>query len=211
MKKLVLFFGLLLISGITNAAWFDNEDVHVRVRVALSQTTTQSSSTTILVALSSNTWPHYPYGTRELDISSIRWTLDKVATSTGTLKMGVVTYISGSSSTIAWIWARTLEKNVNNANMEGYENYGDAHIKCRVDPTKNKEGLSVGYLPYALTNDYTEGSVDITSSTVLGSAISAINPTASMTAHVGDIVFSFKNNFQAETASFEITYHSRDD
>ncbi len=114
------------------------------------------STTTIVIDLNASTttigqaaWPHKER--RELNISSIRFDLDKVAASTATIKLGVVTFVSTTTGCVSWFYNKTMMTNLSNTTNIEFLNYNPNYLRLRVEPVTSGEGAT----PYLISNDRT--------------------------------------------------------
>jgi hypothetical protein len=190
MKKLsafVLLVGLALGGMLRPAhAWIFQEipdkavTVHYRLPVAAA-----TSTTTLMVSLSSTTWPHSDRGYLNLD--AVKLDIDKVSTSSGTIKIGVVTAVNSSSGCVNWIWSREYSKNVSNTGVTGFASYLPAYVNCKVIAGANSD--TPGTTPYIIANDST------TWSTTFQTDVTLPTPTSfSWAPGLGDLVLSVVNS-----------------
>jgi hypothetical protein len=194
---IALFTGLILMAGFSHAALFEDDVFLVKHRLAVAAATT--STAVVVIDLSNTTsWPHKETG--EIIIDSIRYDVDKVAASTGSVKVGVITYINASTGTVTWFLNREFEKNVSNTQISAIQAYTEFPVRCRVDPLTPFTGST----PYILSNETTTGSTTYQSDVNLPSPVGNTSP------GVGDIVFAVtKDPTNAATVSIEIRYRSK--
>lgn len=211
MKKfLFLAFALIVPHGTLRAGLFDSVadrtvSVNYRLEVASGTTATVGTTTnTVVIHLSSTTynstaWRHT--GTREINISAIRCQIDKVAASTGSLRIGVVNAIDLSSGSVTWFYHKSFEKNASNTG-DDYNNADAAYFKTRVENGADQN--SDGVTPWLLSSDITSDSTLFQSDVSLGSPVGGTIPGK------GDIVMQVTNRDWANIlfVNLEILYHT---
>lgn len=202
MLKLTKFFTFtaLLFCVSQAQAWvfeqIPDKTVAVKYRHSLAANT---STNTILIDLSDTTnFPHKETG--QINISSIRVEFDKAAASTGTIKLGVVTYVNSSTGAVTWFYGKESLFNVSNAEPTDILNQSPNFYKLKVRP--NGEGTN-GSTPYVLSND-TSGFV-----TTFQTDVVLTTPTGTMAAPgLGDIVFQGSSGAATVVINIEVLYHS---
>lgn len=160
-----------------------------------------TSTTTILVDLSSTTvWPHK--GTREININSIRFVLDKAASGTFAARIGVVTYVDVSSGSVTWFWRNPTALNVSNtANV--HFTTGDYFYRTRVDPLV-PVSVTDGATPYIMSNEKTSLSTIYQTDVKLPTPASA----SGVAPGVGDIVLDIVKGASSQSISVEVVYYA---
>lgn len=206
MKKVL--FGLLICLGFistSQAGIFDDTgDRTVRVVYSTSSVAAAASTATILIDLSDTTnWPHKE--TREINISSLRVNFDKVAATTGTVKIGVINHVNTSTGSVTWFFDSSRFLNVSNADNDKFYNYTQNFIRTRVEGgTSGGTDALEGTTPYILSNNKTNGS------TTYQSDIKLTTLTGTNTAPGrGDIVMEWSKSDQAAwNLTVEIDYNT---
>jgi len=215
MKKLLL--GLLAVVGLCGIShavsmWdqVNNKSNFVRFRMAF--TTAVASTSTVLIDLSDTTnWPPKdPTNSANgyITIDGIRLTMDKLGSSTATVKVGVATYVDYSSGTVTWFYSHEDLVNTSSGTpVDSITNYGLYPLRCIVYPSTTQ---SAGKTPYILSNDQilqadTNVTVYKSSNTFLPSPA----PSGFTTPGIGDIVMDiYKSVAGAVTVGIEIFYHT---
>lgn len=202
MKKLLVFIGLMIsIGGISRAGFFETTpDYTMTVVYSTSVLTATTSTTTIVIDLSNTTdWPHK--NTREINISSVRIEVDKVAASTGTVRLGVVNFVNTSTGSVTWFAEKSLLNNVSNGDNDLYRNYSPNYIRTRVEGGQN---ITSGLTPYLFSVNRSSGSTSYQSDIVL--------PTLAGTFVApgrGDVIVEIsKTSLSPWTVNIEIQYHT---
>lgn len=170
--------------------------VHYRLSVAAGV-----STDTVVISLSSTTvWPHKETG--EINLDAIRLDVDKVAASSGTVKLGVVNYVDTATGTVTWIWSREFAKNVSNTDVSRFNSYLPCFLKLRVNP--NGYGVD-GSLPYIFSSTKAAGSTTFQSDVVIPSPANV-----SIAPAVGDLILEVVNSdgTNAIVVTVDLTYHS---
>lgn len=217
MKK-IFGFALLccfFLPKITQAAVVDplvvqEKSIHVHISTTIGKNIGAGTTSTLyvmdLVSLSTTTglFPHKDTG--ELDISGLSVVVDKIITTTGVIRVGIVNYISPSSASITWVYNNSF---VNNSSYTiiPYFQFPREFIRGRVK--SNATVLSTnrdGSTPWIVSNDNTTGSTFYTSTTPVNSPISA----GTVLPRTGDIILEVKT-FDATntfTLNLDMAYHS---
>lgn len=200
MKKIALLLWLGLIAPMLHAGPLDSL-FGDRYTLHYSTQVTATSTYTILVDLSSTTvWPHKETGF--IEIGKIKVSIDKIAASTGSIKIGVVTFSSTTAGNVEWFYSNQYEREVSNAKILDTQNFDDDNvIRAKVDstdPTLN------GTTPFIVTNDTLEGSTviqnDVRLPTMLGGQVFP-SP--------GDIIFTYtKDGANTVTINVLIEYQA---
>ena len=204
MKKLGLFLGLFLMAGIAKAEWFGSDQYTINYSTALAASI---STNTVVVSLSNTTgyWPH-PIGHKAIVIDSISADIDKAATTTSTLKLGVVEEINPSTGTVSWFWKRGNALNVSNTDVYINQMYSADGLNCKVNLVTTASGVSSATTPYLLTSDVTTGSAVYQSDLGLPSVVTPVNGTYS-SPQTGDIVLNIVNGAAAVNLNLIVKYH----
>jgi len=201
LKRIVLFIALLIgTAGISQAWNFEkNPDRNVFVKYNQTLATTVVSTSAIIIDLSDTTnWPHSDEG--EIQVNWLRVSVDKLAASSATVKIGVVNFVNSSTGSVTWFHSVSSLHNLSNTNVGGAIDLQPSWISLKAIPGVLTEGIT----PYVLSNDTTEGSTtyqdDVTLPTTLGTYTAP---------GVGDIVVALTKPGVASTAIFtiEILYH----
>jgi hypothetical protein len=198
----ILIFALVAAAAAPARAWFWEQapDKTNTVRARLTATL-NSSTSTVLVDLSDTTrWPHKETG--EVNISAIRVDVDKIAASSGTIKIGVVNAVDIASGTVTWVWGREFGKNVSNSDVSFVANYVPTFLRLKVNPPTYPAD---GVLPYVLSNDVTTDSTVYQSDVTLTAASGT-----SVAPGVGDVLVLITNSDITNTfvVGVEIQYHT---
>ena len=197
MKKLWLFF--LLIGGIQSIGQcriLDPDATYIHYRLAVAANT---STSTIVIDLSSTTaYKHTETG--ELNIHSIKLSLDKVAASTCTVKFGVVTLASTTAGNVSWFYTKEHAVNVSNTDIGDEPNYYPNYIRLRVDAA---DSITDGSTPYLLTNDKST-----TSTTYQNDVVLPTSAGGNVAPAQGDMVLAVSTG-GAVVVIVEIEYHAQ--
>lgn len=206
MKKLwlalFLFFPLKLQAALT-----DPEVVQEKTYFIHYSTTVNANTTAAFDLISLSTTPGlFPHSERgEIDISHINITVDKLAASTGTVKLGVVNFVNTSTGSVSFFYTPSFLKNASNTNVFPLNNFYQAFYRCKVLPTTSTTNKDQdGTTPFILTSDKRQGSTIYQNDTPLSSPLGTASPNA------GDIVMEVINNDNANTITInvDIGYHS---
>lgn len=207
MKKLwiVALLALCCAPRRAHAAVTDPEVVQEKTVVVHFSTTVPVSSTGIfdLVSLGGTGFPHLDRG--ELDVSYINVSIDKLAATVGSTKVGVVSYTGVSTGTAVYFYGAPFLKNVSNSSNNPMTNSADAFYRCKVISGKTASNSDVdGTTPFILSNDKRQGS------TLLASTVSLPAPTGTVNPRPGDIVMEVTNSDASNTFTVvvDIWYHS---
>jgi len=141
MRKLILFLLTLGIVGLSHAGVFGSrEKSNLTLRYSITANT--ASTSTILIDLSDTT--NYPHKrTTSIDISHINISLDKASTSSGTLKIGVITAISATNADVSFF------------SGIDFANATETYIERKEDivPSTIRTLVKGGSVSFILTND----------------------------------------------------------
>lgn len=144
------------------------------------------STSAVLIDLSNTTtWPHKYTG--HVVITSLRVVVDKVANSTGTLKVGLATDVNATNGDVEWFYSLDFEDNGGTGIID-FVNYSPGAINAYADST--------GATPFMLSADVT------TDSTVYQTDVGLLNATGVAAAPgTGDIILrvDFTNTQSAGT------------
>lgn len=204
MKKLFIF--AVVIAGLSGkvSAWFgdDSADRTGRIVYSTAPANATLSTTTILIDLSDTTnWPHKQ--TREINISSIRLEVDKLAASSGTVRIGVVTLSSSTAGFVSWFFIKDFKNNASNGDNDIFRIYAPNFIRTRVEGgTAGTEGTTpyLAVSPSAKTTASTVYQSDVALPTLLDTNVAPAR---------GDIVFDFtKDVSSAWKFNIEIDYNT---
>ena len=211
MKKFWLAFLLAFIPLKAHAAITDPLVIQEKTVVIHFSTTVPAATTSNfdLIALSTTpgVFPHTDRG--EIDISHINVVLDKAASSTGTVRIGVLNFVNSSTGSVSFFYTYSSTKNVSNTALPIPTNFTSAFYRCRVNSGRTSTNTDVdGLTPFILTNEKISGSSVYKSTTVasaqLPSPVGQISPAA------GDIIMEVKNldATNAINVVVDIWYHS---
>lgn len=203
MKKLFLFVCLCFTATFAKAGWFDQDIDQYVVKYTTAPMGVSASTTVVLVALSSNTWPH-PTDARAIIVDSIQIDNDKTAATTSIVKIGVIREINVSSGTIVWFERQGEGINVSNTNVYRKEDFV-LGMNCRVDsiPPPTGFGPNIGRTPYILSNDTLQSTAITTGLPLANPAVAGFN----YFPRVGDIVMNVVNSAVVANLSVRIRYH----
>lgn len=165
-------------------------------------TTVAFTTYTILVDLSSTTiFPHKETG--QFDITRIDILVDKLAASTGTIKVGVVTAVNTTTGSVTFFARNSFEKNVSNTTNLLTFNLEESSIKAKADAPA-PGGVNVGTTPFIYSND------NLNESTLFQTDVNLPTPNAFATPGVGDIILYASNNDVTNTYNVIATvyYHT---
>lgn len=208
MKKLLL--GLLLLCSTRAFSAITDEGVTREKTVAIHFSSTVATGVNptsfILISLSTTTglFPHTDRG--EIDISHIGIQLDKLAASTATVKIGVFTMVSPSTSSVTFFFTQSSAKNASNTGPEIFANLTQSFYRCKVKPNPTSTNTLVdGLTPFILSNDFRSGTGIYTSTGTIPT------PTGtSIVPRVGDIMMEIFNSDITNTINVlvDLLYHS---
>lgn len=209
MKKYLILLGLCFAClGSANAVITDPLVLQEKTVVVHFSTTVPVSANPAIIdlislATATAVFPHTDTG--EVDISQINLTVDKVATSTGSVKIGVIDFVSQSSGSVTFFYNYSFVKNVSNTAPQINPSFAPTFYRCRVSPQPTNTA-KLGATPYIFSNDLKTNSGVYTSTASFASPILAgsVNPRA------GDIVLEAVNNDITNTYVIvgDIFYHS---
>lgn len=199
MKKLWLLLALLgATSGIAHADFLGEEVFTAKYRLSVAANT---STAAVVIDLSDTTnFPHK--NSRELNIDSLRISVDKVAASTFTVKVGVVNFVNASTGSITWFYSEEGVVNVSNTNVIGFYDYRPDFIRARVNESSTQD--TDGATPYIISNDTTSGSTTYQTDVRLPSMLAA----GAIPAR-GDLVIFVQTGAGAVVANLKLQYHSK--
>lgn len=204
MKKILLSIAIVIgVSSFAKADLFDRQkDKTMMVRSTMT-VSANASTTTILIDLSStsafNGWPHQD--NREINISGIEISWDKIAASSCSVKIGVVTFVNTSTGSVTWFASNDNERNVSNTKSYSWISPIEGYYKCRVNSVQQSTiGVNTdGLTPYILTNDKTSGS------TTFQTDVNLPSPLGNRFPGVGDIVATAADLDQLVAMDLRIT------
>lgn len=199
--RTVLFATLALLGPLRPAhAWFFQEvpDKTVTVRYRQAVAANISTAAVVVHLADTTTWPHSDTG--QLNVSSIRIEIDKVAASTGTVKLGVVNFVDSSTGSVTWFYSKESTTNVSNTNVKDYLSYVPNYLRLKVNPAAVPS--TAGTTPYLLSNDTTGGS------TTYQTDVKLPSPAGNTAPGAGDIVMFANSGSGAITVNLEIQYHA---
>jgi hypothetical protein len=206
-------FAFLLIGGIIrfgHAAITDpqvNQEKTVQVYLSTTIPVATNPARFVLIQLSSSSYPHLalnPSDIGEIDISHIRADIDKVATSSGSIRIGVVTYTDTHGGSVEFFWKRSFTKNGSNTNISDPENDTPAFYRCKVRVPVSSTTYA-GPTPWILSN---ETLYNVSAYTSTATFQSTVGVTSSL--RTGDIVMEIANLDPANTIVVNTTvlYHA---
>lgn len=210
MKKiwLVVFFALLGALPRNAHAWISNPLVGQEKTVLVHfSTTVVAGATSVfdLVSLgnSGNVFPHTDHG--ELDVSHVNVMIDKIATSTGTVKLGVVNFVNQSTGSATFYYDCAYVRNVTNNSLPFTDYFTPAFMRGKVLSGKTATNTDVdGLTPFIASNEKLSGVTALSGAALLQSPVGFVNPRA------GDLMMQVVNNDSTNsvTVQMEIYYHS---
>jgi len=191
MKRLLGLAGLLVFVGFAQAAQYDVQTLRYRQAIAA-----HVATATVIIDLSNTTnWNHDP--SKELHLYDVRVGVDKAATSTCTVKLGVVTFSSATQGNASYFLSLENTKNVSNTNNEVRMGLGNEVVyNLRV-----KGGVT----PYIFSNDTISASSLYQSSTTIPSALGT-----NVRVAAGDLVLYMRAGAAAITVYVELKYKGED-
>jgi len=162
------------------------------------------STTTLLIDKSDTTnWPHVK--DQWINVDSIKLSVDGVAASTQSVKIGVVSKIHASSGSVTWFHTYRKELNVtgNQTMVEG-GNYNPApsFLRLRVDGGVSF-GDGEGSTSYLISND-----TDL-NTTTYQSDVNLPSPDGNTAPGIGDIIMQISNGASAIVIDAQLIYHAR--
>lgn len=157
------------------------------------------SSAAIIVDLSDAvTYPHRVNGMAV--ITDIRVTVDKITTSSGTVRLGVMKNVDASSGTVAWFYTLDFDRDTTGTVIRDFANLSPGVVRAYVSPTFTT--------PFFLTNDSSAFSTVYQTDVNLPAASGT--PTAPAP---GDIIFKWDwagagaTNTNTVDITVELTYY----
>lgn len=175
--KPALFAGLLLslAASFSQAATPERKDA---VLSSYSSSSLATSTSVIVVDLSDIVnFPHKQTG--EVSVIGVRSDIAKATTSSGTLKIGVVTRVSATNGDISWFWVRNFNLDASSPAINEVLSLPETFYRLKVN--------TGGTTPYFLTNDKT------TNSTTFQTDVNLPTPVGNTAPGVGDIVAQLTN------------------
>lgn len=148
----------------------------------------------ILVDLSDTT--NFPHGdTGRIDISTVRFEVDKASNAQGSVQIGVITRIDGTNADISYLTKLSFINSTSNL-LTSFQNWA---------PSQLKFGVSGGNLTKAITND-TETNVAAVNT---GATLDSPRGASTVTPAVGDIVLKLGHSAGGTyDVDVEAMYHS---
>lgn len=212
MKKLWIVVLLALFSAAPRAARAAITDAAVlrekTVVVHYSTTVPAGATSTfdlISIATTTGFFPHLDRG--ELDPNYINTLADKVSTSSGNIKIGVLSYVGASTGTAVFFFNNSFLKNVSNNANSLMTNSSDTFYRCRVTSARTATNSDVdGITPFILSNDKRQGSTNYH----IGGLIASPIPAGFVNPNVGDIVMEVNNSDSVNSINVivDVWYHS---
>lgn len=207
MKKFLVALSLLLCPFSIRAALTDPQVIQEKTYVVHYATTVAALGTQYFDLISLSTtptlFPHtamIPQDTGEIDINYINISVDKAAASTETVKLGVITAINTSTTSITYFFNNPSQLNVSNTNVLSGSNFSPAFYRTKVKPSTP----NVGATPYILSNDNDNNSTVINSSTTYLSSPLGV----SVTPGLGDIIMKVINGSAIINVVVDVWYHA---
>lgn len=210
MKKIWLTVLFALIGAVPRSAyaWISSPLVGQEKTVMVHFSTTVIAGATSVFDLVSlgNTaslFPHLDHG--ELDVSHVNIMVDKIATSTGTVKLGVVNFVNQSTGSATFYYDCAYVRNVTNNSLPFTDYFTPAFLRGKVLSGKTATNSDIdGITPFITSNEKLSGVAALSGAVLLQSPAGFINPRA------GDLMMQVVNNDSANpvTIQMEIYYHS---
>lgn len=215
MKRICLAL-LFFVPSFAKAAIVDPlvmQEKTVMVRLSTTVPVNANPSTFLLVSLSTPTiFPHAkviataPTINGEVDINNINIVVDKLAASSGTVKIGVVNFVNNSTGSVTFFYSKEFSKNASNTDIGAFGNGTPSFVRCKVIPsaTQNRDGTT----PFILTNDKRSGSSLYRSTETL--ALQQNSPVGLISPLRGDIVMEVVNSDATNTfnVTVDVWYHT---
>lgn len=212
----LFFFGFLRLA---HAGQLESDLRTKTIQLHYTQLVAVNTSTNIvLISVSSTTyWPNPTAETGYININNLYIQVDKVAASTSTVKVGVVTYVDTSTGSVKYFAVLSSSKSVSN-NLNNYFYESDNSFRClKVISATPNSGFD-GTTPFLISNDIVSGSTLFQSDVVLP-AVDVTNggmfspSSGNIAPGLGDIVASIFNpdvtNNIVVTIDMEYHYNSR--
>lgn len=165
-------------------------------------TTVAFATYSILVDLSSTTiFSHDETG--EIHITRIDVLVDKLAASTGTIKLGVVNSVNVTTGSVTFFARNSFERNISNTTNLLTVNLEDSSVKARADAPA-PGGVNVGTTPFIYSND------NLSESTIFQTDVKLPTPNGNAGPGLGDIILFASNNDVTNTYNVIATiyYHT---
>lgn len=193
-----IILGCLLGHARADTSVYDSGNVRYKQTVAANTISTSS----VIISLSSSTdGSVYPHRfNRELQIRGVKIYVDKLAASTCTVKLGVVTYVDVSSGSVTYFTGVSNERNVSNTLNEQLYYLDNLAHNLHVDPLVPVTTVD-GKTPYLLSNDTLSKSTAFNNTTAIPATSGVIIP------KVGDLILTVSNGNAAVDVYIEVMYY----
>ena len=207
MKKILFgFIGLVLCGGILSAAPRES-DLRSKTMVVHSTFTLAVNVTTNVVLVDLSDTVNFPHDeTGYINITGIKVQFDKLAASTCSVRLGVVTHVNASTGSVKYFYEMSTLGNVNNTNI--YQSaWTDNQFRClKVIPSTTQD--TEGSTPYLTSNSEMRGSTIFQNDVNLPSFYSW--PVSNSSPGVGDIIATARNLSASATivVNIDLLYHS---
>ena len=193
MKKYFFLLVFLFLPCISKADIMkSSKEEPVAVHYSLSNLT--ASTSTIVICLSSTTvFPHKSIGA--INISALRLTISKVATSSGTIKLGVVYGVNDSTGDVKFFYSYDYSNSAALTEIIDKVDFNTFLLRTKVDLNGNT--------PYLISNDLS------TANTNFQNDLNIPRPNGIATPGKGDIVLVFTNSGAGSTnITIDLLYNS---
>jgi hypothetical protein len=202
MKKLLFLFSFLLLPCLSYAISPIDEDDNIRVHYV--KYAISSSTNIVLMDLSDITNYKHKY-TGNFVISDISLNVERMNTSTGTVKIGVMNFVNASTGSVTYFYEKQLYQVSDSTEIINiHENYSPSLIRCKVVPSSTVN--TNGSTPYIASNNSTSGS------TVFQSDVRLLNSLeTNIFPNVGDIILTVDKGSAGGVLNVSVTahYHSK--
>jgi hypothetical protein len=166
----------------------------VLVTFSTSTLVSGTSAQFILVSLPSTSFSHINNGA--LNLVTLNIVIDKVATSSGTLKIGVLTEVNEATGSVKYFAVVPFSRDITSTFMQYTPDYNHFFARCKVAYN--------GSTPFITSNDTAVNQIAFRRDNLLQSPIGLITP------HVGDVVMvvttnAFPANLAANAIDISVT------
>lgn len=172
----------------------------VTVNYNLSVAADITTATVIIDRDDTTNWPHEK--NEQLNIDSIKLSVDGVAFSTVTIKFGVVTQADDTNSDIRWFHTYRKELNISSSTTSEGLNWNPAPSFIRLKVIAASGGAE-GSTPYLLTNDVDENS------TTFQTDLNLPSPNGNTAPEFADVVMQVSNGTSEVRIDIQVIYHAR--
>lgn len=202
MKKFLLFGFIIFACGIAKADFEIERSKEVTIFFS-SASSAATSLTTSYILIDKSDIINWPIKDNKIiHITSIYGNIDKAATSSTTVRLGVVNWVDASSGSITWFYGMKTANDLSNGNSFPQVNFPGNGLDTTVisSATVTANGMTPGILSTDITDHSTAYQNDVVMPT--------INSTNVLPA-VGDIIIEIQKFGVAINYTFDIRYYTK--